>query len=180
MGKLKLILENENNVAKLKNDLVLNSFIKNDYILNGQVKNLIYYTFTNLGYSRENLPQINLKDISELIEHFNNLGVGVENTKIKLCDLRPAQKEINYNKIIKKIYSKNKFYKERTFICSNENILIDGHHDFANGLEDDINFEVNVYKINLPIKQLIKRVNMMKISNKKNILDKIIESYGYK
>lgn len=169
-----ILRESEEKVALLKNKFTL---LGNSS--NSSLRELIYFTYDNLGFNRKDLPQINKEDLDELILHFQNVAK-VKKIKIPLFKLKPAQGELNYSKIQNKINANSKQWLSRIYICSQDYRLIDGHHDYANGLEINPEQEVMVYRIVLPFGNLIKRIKMMNISKKKDILDNLLESYGIK
>lgn len=169
-----VLKESEDRVASLKNKFTL---LGNEF--KDEMENLVYFTYDNLDFSRKDLPQINKSDIDELILHFQNVAK-VRKIKIPLSKLKPAQSELNFQKIKDKLNTNSRHWIGRTYICSQDYRLIDGHHDYAHGLEVNPEQEVIAYKIILPFDKLIRRVKQMRISKKKDILDNLLEQYGIK
>ena len=164
----------------LESNEVRANLLKNKITLNGdKINDLIYYTYSNLGYPRENLPQIDVKDFDSLLLHFKDF-CNVKKIEYPLYKLKPAQKELNPEKILNKLKTNSKQWIDRIYICSKNYTLVDGHHDFAHGLEINPNQMVNIYKIDLPYNNLIKRIKQMKISKRKDLLDNLLENYGIK
>lgn len=134
-----------------------------------------YYTKQNLGYKREDLPQIPQEEIDSLIIHFGS-SVKVKKIKKPISYINPSQGYLNHDKLSSKISSKCDRWLKRVYICGQKYQLIDGHHDFAHGLEINPDQEVTIYLIDLPFKELIRRIKIMKISHKRDLQDKLIES----
>lgn len=169
-----VLKESEDRVASLKNKFTL---LGNEF--KDEMENLVYFTYDNLDFSRKDLPQVDKEDIDELILHFQNVAK-VRKIKIPLSKLKPAQSELNYQKIQNKLNSNSKQWISRTYICSQDYRLVDGHHDYAQGLEINPEQEIIAYKVVLPFDKLIRRVKQMRISKKKDILDNLLEQYGIK
>lgn len=134
-----------------------------------------YYTKDNLNYRREDLPQIPLDEIDSLIIHFSSL-VKVYKVRKPISELLPAQELLNHKKIQNKLDAASKQWINRAYVCSRDFRLVDGHHDYAQGLEVNPNQLVTIYVIKLPFKDLVRRIKQMKISYRKNMADKLIES----
>ena len=62
-------------------------------------------------------------------------------------------------------------FVDRTYIVSKDNYLVDGHHAWAAQLESNASQAVRCIKVNIPIKQLLKRSNQLKISTKRDVND---------
>ncbi|MGL4781706.1 MAG: ATP-dependent Clp protease proteolytic subunit [Bacteroidales bacterium] len=140
------------------------------------------YLEDNLGYLRENMPQID-SDIAEAYltafqmryqEHIVTYG------KARACDVHFTQSDINEQKVIQAIARGN--YKDRVFLAARgkkmELRLIDGHHDLAAALQENERQTLNVAIINLPIKRVIEESNKMKAiwQDTENIQDFIFGS----
>ncbi len=130
----------------------------------------------SLGKSREDMPQISEKDIDSFLIHFsgNSNNASVKKVKIKLSKLKPSQNELNDDKVIEGLTNNN--WKDRNYIVSEDNYLLDGHHSWASGLEIDPEKEVTVYKVSLPARELIRRSNLLKITKTKDIDDNVVKS----
>ena len=138
---------------------------------------LAFYNKKSLGRSRESLPQIEKEDITDILMHFRKNGVSVKKKVAPIGKLKPSQKELNQEKIESKLESESNQWKGRTYICGRDNHIVDGHHDYAQGLEVDPEQEVRIYKVNLPTKKLIARLNGMKATGTKDITEgKVIKA----
>ena len=136
------------------------------------------YMKKSLGKKREQMPQIDPDDVESYLSHFRNKYKVTKIVK-KISELKPSQDDINDGKLLK--FIKNEAdWKKREYIISKDGYLIDGHHSWAQGLEFDPDHEVDVYQIGLPIKRLLSISNMMKITKKKDINDKIVKAEGLK
>jgi len=86
--------------------------------------------------------------------------VKVNKASISVNKLKPIQRQIYFDKAINTIASfgasKSLAYiKTTTFICSNDNYIIDGHHRFLSAMLIDPSAKINVLKINLPLSILL-------------------------
>jgi len=144
---------------------------ESELIKNGNYKYKEYLK-NGLDRERETMPQINPNDLDSFLIHFSDKAK-IKKEKMKLKEMKPSQKDFNENKILN-IY-KNGNYKDHKYILSQDGYLMDGHHNWASGLEDDENYSATVYKIDLPIKNLLRRSNLLKISTKRDANDKEIK-----
>ena len=137
-----------------------------------------YKKYSSLGRSRSSMPQIEKNFNDDLLIHFSrSLGKnGVKKTKIKLCDLKPTQVEFNTQKIISILEEKSNPWKNTIFFVSKDNYIVDGHHRWAAGLELNQDQEVDCYVLKLPIKELLRRLNIMKVTSKRDVNDNILKS----
>jgi hypothetical protein len=126
----------------------------------------------SLGMSRDKMPQVDSDNITDFILHFDQ-KVGVSKVKRKLSQLKPAQGEINEDKLNYFLANKkNEKVKKTKYIISNDNYLIDGHHRWAANLElKNENDTVSCYRINLPAQELIKRANKLNVTKNVDIND---------
>lgn len=131
----------------------------------------------SLGYKREDMPQVDSENVADFVLHFND-KVGVTKVTRKLSKLKPAQQEIDEDKVydfLGKHFSDEKPSTSK-YIISNDNYLLDGHHRWAAALElskDDT--EVDCYRVNLPAKELIRQAGKLKMTKKKDIEDNILK-----
>jgi preprotein translocase subunit YajC len=126
----------------------------------------------SLGMSRDKMPQVDSDNITDFILHFDQ-KVGVSKVKRKLSQLKPAQGEINEDKLNYFLANKkNEKVKKTKYIISNDNYLIDGHHRWAANLElKNENDTVSCYRINLPAQELVKRANKLNVTKNVDIND---------
>jgi ParB-like chromosome segregation protein Spo0J len=86
--------------------------------------------------------------------------IDVSIKKIKVGKLKPIQKQIYFDKSIKMVAAglektANFLKNESTFIVSDDNFIIDGHHRFLAAVLIDPDMDVNCMVISLPIKKLL-------------------------
>lgn len=132
------------------------------------------YMEDNLGISRDQMPQITTDNLDDFLIHYASKA-SVRKTTKKLCDIKPTQSEINEDKVIDRIKQDSDSWEKRKYIISLDGYLLDGHHDWAYGLQKDPNKEVEVYRVSIPIKKLISRTNKMKITKKLDINDQEVK-----
>lgn len=158
------ILSNIDNLSKsIKNELKNDNFAFNNYLED------------SLGYTRDKMPQVDEENIVDFMLHFSDKDLVSKTTK-KLKDLKPSQNEFCVDKITNILLQKLKDdSKNKKYIISNDNYLLDGHHNWAAELEIDKNKKVECYKIDLPATQLIKRANQLKLTKQKDIDDNEIK-----
>lgn len=145
-------------------------------IRKGKDFNYKSYLQMGLGKDRSDMPQIDEKDLDSFILHFQgkSKGAKVTKTKIKLSKIKPSQQDFSEDKIISGLG--DDIWKTRNYIISKDDYLLDGHHSWASGLETNPEEEVSVYKVNLPIKELLRRTNLLSISYKKDAEDNFVKS----
>lgn len=129
---------------------------------------------SSLGKKRTEMPQVDSDNVADFVLHFDK-KVGVKKVNRKLSKLKPAQDEINEDKLYH--FAAGKFSdsdkKKNKYIISNDNYILDGHHRWAADVEfADDNEEVECYRINLPAKELIRQANRLKMTKQVDIDDK--------
>lgn len=128
-----------------------------------------YLNKYSLNRSRDSMPQIDEDDLDSFILHFANSENKVSKVKMRLFELKPSQNEINIDKVKEKIEEFSENYCSRKYVISKDNYIVDGHHDWAHGLQIDPFCEVDCYKINLPIIELLRRANLLKMTTKRDL-----------
>lgn len=130
------------------------------------------YIKDTLGYKRSEMPQISFEFFDTFLNYFiAKYGVNVVKTgEMPLGKMKPTQSEFNASKVLDKITSGD--WSARNYILSKENNLLDGHHDWAAGLEADPKTQVSYTKINLPIADLIAEANALKITKQQSVRSK--------
>lgn len=126
------------------------------------------YMSKSLGKKRTEMPQFTPENLSDMLVHFSNHSK-INKIKKSIKALKPTQGEINEDKILERIKDKYEGWKTRKYIISLDGYLLDGHHDWAYGLEQDPEQEVDCYRISLPIKNLLTRANKLKVAKKEDI-----------
>lgn len=118
----------------------------------------------NAGYKRNEMPQIDMEFEPIVINYFlAKYGKRfIKTGSIKLADLKPAQSEIDKTKVQEKILSGK--WGARNYLISSDNYLVDGHHDWAAGLEVNQDATIKFTQIKLPVRQLIDESNKLKVT----------------
>ena len=146
--------EIEKEIGLLKGELnILNKKINKGFMY----KN---YLGESLGKMREEMPQIPDGKERAVLDHFVKTGVPVTKEKVSIVDLKPSQSEFDDNIIEGKIEEQD--FKPFYFV-SQDSYLCDGHHSWAGELEKGPKI-VNIYRIHLPIEELLKRLNLLKVT----------------
>ena len=131
-----------------------------------------FYGKPNLNRSRDSMPQIDEEDADLVAMHFaNTVGgkrSGVRKVKKRIGDLKPAQNEINEEKVDKMLID-GYDWRGRTYFISKDDYLGDGHHAYALGLSQDPDAMVDCYQIMLKGKEMIRRMNLLKITRKEDL-----------
>lgn len=172
------IKEKEQEILKIcKGDVKATNYfniLKNlDNFINYPTLRYKDYLYTNIGRKRESMPQISSENIDDIILHFgNNTNIVIKKCLCKVKELLPTQYEFDDMKVLQKI-AKIGDNKQKPFIISQDKHLVDSHHNWASLMEIDPDMEVTCYIINLPIVELLRRLNIMKISHNKDINDDI-------
>lgn len=136
-----------------------------------------FYAKENLGRKRDTMPQI--EDFDKVLMHFSNAvnkGCGVNKVRKKLSSLKPAQNEINVEKV-QKMYDDGYDWKSRKYLISKDNYIMDGHHAYALGLQLEPDSEVDCYRVNLKGQELLRRLNLMKASKNLDLNDNITKAF---
>lgn len=139
--------------------------------------NLSFYKKPNLGRKRESMPQI--ENMDEVIIHFSDKvgsGKGVKKLKKSISKLKPSQDEVSIDKL-KKMQEDGYDWRNRMYLISRDNYLMDAHHAYAIGLEEEPDYQVTCYKVNLPAKELIKRCNLLKNTKNVDISDNLTKAF---
>lgn len=120
-------------------------------------KDYVYkkYMDENLGYDRQELPQFKHQgDLKcEIHDAFGD-DVNIHEVKKRLKNIEPTQNEILESLLKKHMHSKN--WEKRTYVISEDNHLVDGHHHWAVGLEYDPDKHVDCLKLDKPMDELMK------------------------
>lgn len=132
------------------------------------------YMGRSKGVERADMPQVPAKNLEKFVRHFDSTAK-VKLIKVPLNKLKPTQGELNEDKILDRIQTKSTNWKKRKYIMSLDGYLLDGHHDWAHGLEEDPTYQVEAYRVNVPIDKLLARTKRMKISHQRDINDKKVE-----
>lgn len=106
---------------------------------------------------RIKMPQIKRKDIEKFLKFLKKMGVESIEQTIPVYQLHPTQNEINTEKVKEKVdYFQSDKAEVKPFIVSSDNHILDGHHQWAALKKINPNFKVPIYKLDIPMKKLLK------------------------
>lgn len=112
-----------------------------------------------LAYSRSQMPQVSEVYKQTYLNYFKNRGVSVMPKVVRLDSLRLTQNEINKTKVWKLMQAirenKKRFRSMPKIIVSKDGYIVDGSHRFVAALNLDQHGEIEVWKIDLPIKEIL-------------------------
>lgn len=110
----------------------------------------------SLNIPRNQMPQIKKSDIGEFIDFIKSNGIKVEDVDIEVSKLKPTQNEINLNKVkIKHDDIKDNISDIKPFIMSNDNHILDGHHQLYALKNLNKEMVVKAHKIDYPMMAII-------------------------
>jgi hypothetical protein len=123
---------------------------------NGLVKeDTIKHISKSLGISREDMPQINSKDVGDFVKYLKRKGIGVSTSTISVSKIGMVQRNLNVDKI-KSMLGIAKSSLSKPVIISKDNYILDGHHRVAALYNLDDNFKLKTIKVDLGIGDLLK------------------------
>lgn len=130
------------------------------------------YCDKNLGLSRKKMPQLNDDVLKKYIKYLRSKKIKVYRRKYSVHNIKPSQNELYKPAIKKKQRSikKKGLKKMDPIVISNNNYILDGHHRWATMKDCSINIKkcskkndfpqkILAYKIDMPIRKLIKNAN---------------------
>lgn len=136
---------------------------------NQHYKDFIYkkYMKFNLGYNRNQLPQIDKYNLNSFLTFIN---CNIEEIEVPINKIKPTQNKIDEEKFLNIFFSKIKGEsKNFPYIVSKDFYLLDGHHNWASDLEEDENKKIKIFKLNLNIEDLIKKSKELNILTKQSL-----------
>lgn len=113
----------------------------------------IYVPQTSLNMPREEMPQITQANTMEFIDWLENQGITVQFLSMPVALLRSAQGNVDYGKVA--ALQNSSIISTKPFIVSKDNYVFDGHHRWLALLNRDPHFSVEVYRVNLLLKDLL-------------------------
>ena len=119
----------------------------------------------NLGIPRDKMPQLPGDIIPEFLASFQKAGTKVTKEKMMVGMLKATQGEINSEKVAGMAFAKEqgKYDPSKApIIVSKDGYVLDGHHRWAATLLDNPSNEMNVYKVDTGIKELLKKADETK------------------
>lgn len=130
----------------------------------------------NLGLSRDKMPQLEADQIPGFLGTLLEDGIRVTTGVMPVGNLRATQGELNAEKVQGMVDSARKgegaFLIETPVIVSGENYILDGHHRWAALLTISERCLLPVFKVRLPIHELLKRALDYEGSTKKDLNDR--------
>ena len=135
-----------------------------------------YYMDKSLNRERGSMPQISHNKLDDYILHFQGKSKNAKVVKksVKISELIPSQNEFNEDKVLSMMANLN-LNRKRRIVISKDNYIVDGHHFYAAMLELDPSFEIGVYQISLPISELLRRSNLLKLTTKRDFTDELVQ-----
>lgn len=111
----------------------------------------------SLGVPRERMPQIKHSDMAEFMGFLKMNGVKVEELDIDVSNLLPTQKEIDVNKVKMKRDSlmASESQEMKPFMVSNDNHILDGHHQLYALKSMNAEMKVPAYKADCSIESMM-------------------------
>jgi hypothetical protein len=123
------------------------------------------------GYDREDMPQIPRNYIPDFISYVAMGGHAVEPAFVSISSLKPTQSMYDLGKVQNKMETFNPEHRIKTFIISEDNYLLDGHHTYQALLRLMPNRAVHVIQCDLKIEDLIKVAEEYEYSSKETFED---------
>jgi len=123
----------------------------------------------NLGIKRIDMPQIRSSLVPEFIHELQSKGISVTSESQPAHRLKPTQSELHHEKVQNEVDRQDLEHLQKPVIASKDNYLLDGHHRWAAAHTLDPNMNLNVVRIHLPIKKLLKAAHAFEgVSYKKS------------
>jgi len=120
-----------------------------------------------LGIPRAEMPQIRSYDVKEFVDSLKEKGIDVDKKKIRAGKLKPTQLELNPEKVA--ALKGKPSAADKRIIVSNDGFIMDGHHRWAGVLADDPDNKIRAYKVDLPMKELLKEARAFPKATKQDI-----------
>jgi hypothetical protein len=123
--------------------------------INGLQEANIYNPQHNLQVSREDMPQIATAHMGEFVGWLDQQGIDVQFEKVPVSSLRSVQNEIDLDKVSDLSLSLSTSVLTKPLVISSDNYILDGHHRWLALLNRDPHFQIDAYRVNLPILKLL-------------------------
>lgn len=134
----------------------------------------------SFGISRGDMPQVNSKIQKTYLDWLNSQDVSYRKSTEKVSNLKATQGELDWKKVVdianntKTGINKDRF---KPVIVSSDRYVLDGHHRWAGTYMMDPNYQVDVWKIDLPIAKLIQLTREWPGVTKKELHESTISLY---
>lgn len=129
----------------------------------------------NLGYTRNSMPQIDGDKVSEFIDYLHDNGVEVNPVKVRTKNLRLTQNEINKLKVFEVMQRLRKGAKMAPFFYSSDRYVLDGSHRFVGQYNIDKEKQVQAWKVDMPMAELLKLSNLFPGVRHRTVSDRKLE-----
>lgn len=106
----------------------------------------------SLGIPRAAMPQVDLGHRGAMVQYLKGRGVDWDNEEIAPSRLRPSQAEYNPEKVEK---ARNWVGPERRILISDDDRVLDGHHQWLRKLEDAPNDPIPVIRLHQDAQTLL-------------------------
>lgn len=113
-------------------------------------------------YDRSELPQLSLADTVLAVFRLSEKSSVTKGQRM-VKNLKPAQRNIDEARVIRAMTDPSQTWRDRIFVVSEDGYIVDGHCDWALGLELDPDFRVTVFSVGLPLPELVRRLKLMKL-----------------
>jgi hypothetical protein len=113
-------------------------------------------TRNSLNIPRNKMPQIAQRDIQHFIKELEAEGIEVSKAYLPVSKLLPTQKEVNSEKINKKMQDFSAGADAKPFLVSLDNYILDGHHQLYALKSLDKNKTVVACVVGLKMQDLLK------------------------
>lgn len=127
-----------------------------------------------LHLPRHQMPQIKLDDYEDFLEH---VGASYEHKIVPVYTLKPTQKEYNVGRVLEKekYFLTDPDAEIKPFISSNDQHILDGHHQWVALNNIDPDTMVEVYEVDLDIRSLLKVAKEFEGCHYKDMSGKVIK-----
>lgn len=144
------------------------------------LKEFIHPTVNSKGIPREQMPQIRVDLQGDFIRHLMRQGHHIKGEYITPDRLKPTQSEMSFVKIITKAHSIENGREPKPIFVSNDNYILDGHHEWAGALKAAPGKEMLVYRVDMDIDELLMQAHSFPKSEYKDVADRPIGEHQLK
>lgn len=109
----------------------------------------------SLRIPREEMPQVQAKDLPHFLTWLGKNGVETKETSIPVTDLKYAQGELHLDKIRELLKKGKEEQLEKPIIVSNDNYVLDGAHRCAAKSHKEPTASMKAFRICLPVHHAI-------------------------
>jgi len=102
-----------------------------------------------LGIPRATMPQIASDDLEDFFLQLKSKGIRTEKIVLAAHEINPTQNEIDSEKVAGWVLGK------KPLVISQDNFILDGHHQWAAALVADTGTELDCIKVDVPIVKLL-------------------------